>query len=92
MSATWTVNFTSPTDFTGAVLDPNDFRQTDETVFSTSYDGLFAGGYSTRIQYGHHRRNLESFTLEDGIVDFLDSTFEDPGKQELSGLAERTFN
>ena len=68
--------FNQPTDFTGAVLDPNDFRQTDETVFSTSYDGLFAGGYSTRIQYGHHRRNLESFTLEDGIVDFLDSTFE----------------
>ncbi len=65
-----------PTDDTGAVVDPNDFRKTQETLFSAFYESRFTNRYSTKILYGYHRRVFRNFFVEDGIVDFFDSTFE----------------
>lgn len=65
-----------PTDGSGAVIDPNDFRRTDETLFSTSYENLVSNLYSTKIQYGYFRTLSKTFTIEDQVVDFFDSVFE----------------
>jgi len=65
-----------PTDGTGAVVDPNDFRKTKETLYSASYENLFTNRYSTKVHYGYHRRVSRSFTVEDSMVDFFDSVFE----------------
>ena len=65
-----------PTDGLGAVVDPNDFRTTQETLFSTFYENLFTSRYSTKVLYGYYRRNFRSITVEDGTGDFSDFTFE----------------
>ena len=65
-----------PTDAGGQIVDPNDFRQTKEYLYSISYEDQLSERYTTRVQYGYYRRDLESFTVEDGVVDFFDSTFE----------------
>ena len=64
-----------PTDSTGAIVDPNDFRKTDEKLYSVSYENLFTDRYSTGVRYGYYSRDFQSFTVEDGIVDFFNSTF-----------------
>ena len=65
-----------PTDSAGQVVDPNDFRQADEILFSAAYENFFTGRYGTTIHYGFYRMDSESFTIQDDIVDFFDSTFE----------------
>ena len=65
-----------PNGDSGAVVDPNDFRTTQETVFSTFYEILFTGRYSTKVHYGYHRRAGRNFTVADGTGDFSDFTFE----------------
>jgi vitamin B12 transporter len=64
-----------PTSGTGAVVDPNDFRKTDERLYSLSYQNQVNRTYSTNVQYGYYARDFRSFSLEDGIVDFFDSDF-----------------
>ncbi len=65
-----------PTDAGGQIVDPNDFRQTNETLYSISYEDQLTDRYTTRLQYGFYRRDYESYTVEDGVVDFFNSTFE----------------
>lgn len=65
-----------PTDGSGAVIDPNDFRRTNETLFSTSYENLVSSLYRTKFQYGYFRTLSKNFTIEDQVVDFFDSVFE----------------
>ena len=65
-----------PTDSIGLVVDPNDFRQADEFLFSAAYENFFTNRYSTTIHYGFYRMDSESFTVQDDIVDFFESTFE----------------
>ena len=64
-----------PTDGTGAVVDPNDFRTTQETLYSASYENLLSNRYSTKVQYGFHRKVSRNIQLEDSIVDFSDDEF-----------------
>ena len=68
--------FHFPTDSIGLVVDPNDFRQADEFLFSAAYENFFTGRYGTTIHYGFYRMDSESFTVQDDIVDFFESTFE----------------
>jgi vitamin B12 transporter len=68
--------FHIPTDGSGAVVDPNDFRTTQETLFSAFYENLLTSRYSTKVLYGYNRRSSRSFTVADGTGDFFDSTFE----------------
>ncbi len=65
-----------PTDGSGAVVDPNDFRTTQENLFSAFYENLLTSRYSTKVLYGYQRRVGRNFTLADGTGDFSDSTFE----------------
>ena len=65
-----------PTDGSGAVVDPNDFRTTQESLFSAFYENLLTSRYSTKVLYGYQRRASRNFTLADGTGDFSDSTFE----------------
>ncbi len=65
-----------PTDFTGALVDPNDFRRNNESTFSTSYQNQISDRFGTRLQYGFYRREMTDFTVFDGVADFFDSTFE----------------
>ena len=65
-----------PNDDSGAVVDPNDFRTTQETLFSTFYENLLTSRYSTKVLYGYQRRVGQNFTLADGTGDFSDFTFE----------------
>ena len=63
-----------PTDFIGAAIDPNDFRRTDELLYSVAYENSVNSYYSTKVLYGYYGRDWKSFTVEDGIVDFFNST------------------
>ena len=65
-----------PNDDSGAVVDPNDFRTTQETLFSTFYENLLTSRYSTKVLYGYQRRVGQNFTLADGTGDVSDFTFE----------------
>lgn len=65
-----------PTDSTGAVVDPNDFRKTDESAYSISYQKSASDRYGTKLHYGYFKKRFSSFTVEDGVVDFFNSTFE----------------
>ena len=65
-----------PTDFTGTAIDPNDFRQTDEALYSVAYENSVNSYFGTQLLYGYYKRDWKSVTVEDGIVDFLDSTSE----------------
>ena len=65
-----------PTDFIGAVVDPNDFRTTTQQIHSLEYQHQVSSQYSTKLQYGYHHRNFENFTVADGVSDFFDSTFQ----------------
>ncbi len=68
-------DYAFPTDFSGAVVDPNDFRTTDEIHYSAAYQGQLHQRYGTRLQYGYHRREFQNFTVFDGVDDFFDSVF-----------------
>jgi vitamin B12 transporter len=65
-----------PTDSTGAVVDPNDFRDTREEVYSLDFRRRSSPRYDTKLQYGFHRHHAFTYTLEDGIVDFFSDVFE----------------
>ncbi len=65
-----------PTDSTGAVVDPNDFRKTNERLYSLSYNHLFSDRFDTKVHYGYYSRDFTSVTVRDDIVDFFDSEFE----------------
>ncbi len=65
-----------PTDGTGAVVDPNDFRTTQESLYSASYENLLSNRYSTKVHYGYHRKVSRNIQLEDSIADFSDDEFE----------------
>jgi vitamin B12 transporter len=65
----------NPNDDSGAVVDPNDFRTTQETLFSAFYENQLTNRYSTKVLYGYHERVGRSFTLADS-VDLSDDTFE----------------
>ncbi|MEE2822974.1 MAG: TonB-dependent receptor [Acidobacteriota bacterium] len=80
-SLTSTLRFTDseyhfPTDSTGAILDPNDFRKTNEALFSIYWDNVFNNQYNTKVHYGFYRRHSQTFSIKDGIVDFFDNTIE----------------
>lgn len=64
-----------PTDFTGQVVDPNDFQQNEEFTYSVALENWITDNYRTQVRYGFHRRDFASFTLADDRVDFFDSTF-----------------
>ena len=64
-----------PTDFIGTIVDPNDFRTTTQQIHSLEYQHRVGTTYATRLQYGYHHRDFESFTVADGITDFFDSSF-----------------
>ena len=65
-----------PTDSTGAVVDPNDFRKTNERLYSLSYNHLLSDRFNTKVHYGYYSRDFTSFTVRDDLVDFFDSEFE----------------
>ena len=65
-----------PNDDSGAVVDPNDFRTTQETIFSTFYENLLTSRYNTKVLYGYQRRVGENFTFADATGDFSDFAFE----------------
>lgn len=64
-----------PTDATGAVVDPNDFRKTTQAVHTISYQSRLNERLGTRLQYGYQRRKFGNFTIADQVSDFFDSTF-----------------
>jgi vitamin B12 transporter len=65
-----------PTDSTGAVVDPNDYRDTREEIYSLDFHHRSSTRYDTKLQYGFHRNHAFSYTLEDGVVDFFTDIFE----------------
>lgn len=65
----------NPNDDSGAVVDPNDFRTTQESLFSAFYENQLTNRYSTKVLYGYHKRVGRSFTLVDSM-DLSDDTFE----------------
>ncbi len=65
-----------PTDFTGAPVDPNDYRTAREQVYSVSLQHRPSTLWDTRLLYGYHRNDALNFTLEDGVTDFYSDLFE----------------
>ena len=70
-----TSEYEFPTNSTGAAVDPNDYRTTDESVYAMTYRNQLTSRYTTQLQYGFQRRDLTSFTIFDGVDDFFDSIF-----------------
>ncbi len=68
--------YRTPTEFTGAVVDPNDFRTTQEATYSVAYRHQLNDRWDSKVQYGYHNRDFRNFTLADDAGDFFDSTFE----------------
>jgi vitamin B12 transporter len=65
-----------PTDDSGAIVDPNDYRDIAEQTYSVHLQRQFSTRYDSRIQYGYFRHHAYNYTLEDGVTDFFDSIFE----------------
>ena len=70
-----TSEFEFPTNSTGAVVDPNDYRTSDESVYAITYRNQLTTRYNTQLQFGFQRRDFKSVTIFDGIDDFFDSIF-----------------
>jgi vitamin B12 transporter len=68
--------FHIPTDFTGAPVDPNNYRDSKEILYSAGYQNQINDRVQTRLEYGYHNGDYKTFTVQDNIVDFYDSTFE----------------
>ena len=64
-----------PTDDTGAVVDPNDFRDTRQQVYSLDFRQRVSDRYDMKVQYGYFHHRESSHTLEDGITDFYTDIF-----------------
>ena len=60
------------TDTSGAVVDPNDFRTAEDTLYSVRVSQFVASNYTSSVQFGFHRRDSENFTIADGVTDFFD--------------------
>lgn len=60
------------TDSSGAVVDPNDFRTSEDTLYSVRFNQIVTANYTSSVQFGFHRRDSENFTIADGITDFFD--------------------
>lgn len=65
-----------PTDDTGAVVDPNDFRDSRQAVYSIDFRHHASDHYDTKLQYGYHRHQEASHTIEDGLTDFATDIFQ----------------
>ncbi|UCF37040.1 MAG: TonB-dependent receptor, partial [Acidobacteriota bacterium] len=65
-----------PTDDSGAIVDPNDYRETAQSTYSVWYDRAIANRYGTRFQYGYHYYDSTSYTVEDNVTDFFTGSFE----------------
>ena len=65
-----------PTDSSGDVVDPNDFRVGQDTIYSMRFNQVFNSRYTSTIQYGHHFMKATDFTIADGVRDDFDFTFE----------------
>ncbi len=63
------------TDSSGAVVDPNDFRTSDDTLYTVRFSQIVSPKYTSSIQYGFHRRDSSDFTVFDGVTDFFDFEF-----------------
>lgn len=64
-----------PTDDTGAVVDPNDFRESSQTVYSVGYENRLTDLYDFKLHYGYTEHDSTIYTVRDDIVDFFDGTF-----------------
>ena len=62
------------TDSSGAAVDPNDFRTTEDTLYTVRFSQIVTSSYTSSVQYGFHRRNSENLTIFDGVTDFFDFT------------------
>lgn len=62
------------TDSTGSVVDPNDFRSGQDTLYTVRFNQIVTANYTSSIQYGYHRRNTSDVTIADGVRDFFDFT------------------
>ena len=60
------------TDSGGAVVDPNDFRTSEDTLYTVRFSQIVTSNYTSSVQYGFHRRDSEDFTIFDGVTDFFD--------------------
>lgn len=65
-----------PTDDFGAIVDPNDFRESREQVYGVGLQHRVTGAWSSRIHYGYHRNNAFNHTVRDDITDFWDDVFQ----------------
>lgn len=65
-----------PTDDTGAIVDPNDFRKSREQVYSLAFQNRYSTRWNSRIHYGYHRHDALNYTLRDDITDFYDDVFQ----------------
>jgi len=64
-----------PTDDTGAVVDPNDYRETNQTVYSIRYENRVTDLYDFSLLYGYTEQDSTIYTVRDDIVDFFDGAF-----------------
>ena len=70
-----TANQHYPTDDTGAVVDPNDYRDTEQQVYSIVLRHRASDRFDTKLQYGYHHHQESSHTIADGITDFWTDIF-----------------
>lgn len=70
-----TANQHYPTDDTGAVVDPNDYRDTQQQVYSVDFRHRASDRFDTKLQYGYHHHQESSHTIADGITDFFTDIF-----------------
>ena len=63
------------TDTSGAVVDPNDFRTTEDTLYTVRFSQILTPKYTSSVQFGFHGRDTENFTIADGVTDFFDFNF-----------------
>ncbi len=64
-----------PTDDTGAVVDPNDYRDWQEGVYSAELRHHASSRFDTKLLYGYSRYRATSYTLEDDVTDFYTDIF-----------------
>lgn len=60
------------TDASGAVVDPNDFRTSEDTLYTVRFSQIVTPNYTSSVQYGFHHRDSRDFTVFDGVTDFFD--------------------
>ncbi len=67
--------FQFPTDFTGAVVDPNDYRSTREATYSIAYRNQVNQRWNSKVQYGFHNRDFRNFTVANTFPESIESVF-----------------